>query len=385
MTVTNRDDLIQTPWPQRVAEFKQRRLPVVVWVLCAAVCSWMLLNRTQPAEYIGLAQAIQYEISAPTVGRIDTVFVDLYQPVGIGDLVVKLDDSELEARIDRARASISVLRAELVSARSQLQSTNQSGLADWTNDLRRFHTDEEDRRLAALDLRATIEADEIERERLKLRQLRIGPLAREGIVDPSLLEETGLEIAEVEKRLENTRAVLAQTEEELHAAMTRRQEFEANLPRMPDAEPFLGPLRESIEVESRRVKEIEARRAELVMRSPAEGQVSQILCRRGQSVTAGEPIVTITDRTVRDIVTFLKETDERPIGERTPVLVSSLERPGQFVESFVLRVSSSVEILPERLWANPTIPVYGRAVVIAALPSMPLRPGELLSVKFQLD
>jgi len=385
MRVGGRDDVIETPLHQRVSDFKQRRLPIFVWFACVAACGWMLLHRTQPTEYIGLAQAIQYEISAPTVGRIDTVFVDLYQPVGMGDLVVKLDDSELEARIGRARASISVLRAELISARSQLQSTNESGLADWTNDLRRFHTDEEDRRLATLELRATIEADEIERERLELRQLRIAPLAREGIVDPSLQAETRLEIEEVTRRLENTRAVLAQTEEELHAALTRRQEFEANLPQMPAAEPFLDPLRQSIEVESMRLTEIETRRAELVMRSPAEGQVSEILCRRGQSVRPGEPIVTITDRTVRDIVTFLNEADDRPIGERTPVLVSSLERPGKYIESFVLRVSSSVEMLPERLWANPTVPVYGRAVVISALPSMPLRPGELLSVQFQID
>jgi len=383
--VANRDDVIETPRLQRVAEFKQRRLPMLVWIVCVAACGWMLLHRTQPADYIGLAQSIQYEISAPKVGRVDTVFVDLYQPVGIGDLVVKLDDSELEAEINVARASISVLRAELISARTELQSENASGHANWTNDLRRFHTDEEDRRLATLDLRATIEADEIELERLKLRQLRIGPLASEGIVDPSLREEIGLEIEEVTRRLENTRAVLAQTEEELHAAVIRREEFEANSPQMPAAEPFLDPLRQSIEVENMRLTEIETHRAQLVMRSPAEGQVSQILCRRGQSVKAGEPIVTITDRTVRDIVTFLKETDDRPIGERTPVLVSSLERPGQRIESFVLRVSSSVEILPARLWANPSVPAYGRAVVIAALPSMPLRPGELLSVQFQVD
>jgi len=385
MSVANRDDIIETPWPQRVADFKQRRLPILVWILCVSACGWMLLHRTAPTEYIGLAQAIQYEISAPTVGRVDTVFVDLYQPVGMGDLVVKLDDSELEARIGRARASISVLRAELIAARSQLRSTSESGLADWTNDLRRFQTDEEDRRLATLDLRATIEAGEIERERLELRQLRIGPLAREGIVDPSLQEEIRLEIEEVTRGLENTRAVLVQTEEELHAALTRRQEFEANLPQMPAAESYLDPLRQSIEVEGMRLTEIETRRAELVMRSPAEGQVSQILCRRGQSIRPGEPIVTITDRTVRDIVTFLHEADDRPIGERTPVLVSSLERPGEYIESFVLRVSSSVEMLPTRLWANPSVPVYGRAVVISALPSMPLRPGELLSVQFQID
>jgi multidrug resistance efflux pump len=382
MRVVGRDDVIKTPRRQRVADFKQRQLPGVVWFLSIAICGLMLLNRTRPSEYIGLAQAVQYEISAPTVGRVDAVLVDVYQPVGIGDLVVKLDDSELEARIERARASIRVLRAELIAARGQLQSSNESGLAGWTNDLRRFQTDEEDRRLVALDLRVTIESDEIDLERLKLRDVRIEPLAREGIVDPLLHSEIRLEIEEVKRRIENTRGLLAQTEAEFRAARTRRHEYEANLPQMPAAEPFLGPLRASIEVESQRLREIETRRAALVMRSPIEGQVTQILCRRGQSVVAGEPIVTITDRTVREIVTYLTEADDRPIVERTPVVITSLERPDQVVESFVTRVSGSVELLPVRLWANPSIPRYGRAVVIAALPTMALRPGELLSIKF---
>ena len=385
MRLDGRDDIIKTPRHQRIADFKQRRLPAVIWVMCLSICGWMLLQRSEPATYIALAQSIDYEISAPTGGRIDTVFVDLYETVGMGDIIVKLDDSELEARIERARAQIRVFRAELISARSQLQSSNQSGLADWTNDLRRFKTDEEDRHLTALDLRARIQSDEFERERLELSGRRIEPLVQEGIVDPSLREEVRLQLEEVTTRLDNTRAQLVVAEDEYRASRTRRQEFEANLPQMPDAEPFLGPLRESIEMETQRLKEIEARRADLVMRSPVEGQVSQILCRRGQGVVAGEPIVTITDRSVREIVTYLTAADERPIGEHTPVVVSSLERPGQVAESFVMRVSSTVEMLPQRLWPGPTTPLYGRAVVIAALPSMSLRPGELLSVRFETD
>jgi len=385
MTVSGVDDLIRTPFHQRVADFKQRQLPVVTWLVCLAICVWMLFDRTRPTEYVGLAQAVEYEISAPIVGRVDTVFVDLYQPVGLGDLVVKLDDTELEAGIEVAQASIRVLRAELVAAQNQLKSSNDSDLAGWTNDLRRFQTDEEDRRLAALDLRATIEADEIDRERLALRAARVEPLARQGIVDPLLHDEARLEFEEVTRRLENNKALLVQIEEECRAARTRRIEYEANLPELPATEPFLEPLQEAVEVESQRLREIESRRAGLVMRSPAEGQVSRILCRRGQSVVAGEPIVAITDRAVRDIVTYLNEAEDRPITERTPVLVSSLDRPGRVTESFVVRVSSSVEMLPERLWPSPSTPRYGRAVVIAALPSMPLRPGELLSVNFQID
>ena len=67
------------------------------------------------------------------------------------------------------------------------------------------------------------------------------------------------------------------------------------------------------------------------------------------------------------------------------MLVSSLDRPGEVAESFVTRVGSSVEVLPERLWVDPAMPGYGRAVVIAALPKMGLRPGELLHIRFLDD
>jgi hypothetical protein len=85
---------------------------------------------------------------------------------------------------------------------------------------------------------------------------------------------------------------------------------------------------------------------------------------------------------VRNIVTYLPTADDRPVRQNAPVLVSSLDRPGQVAESFVTRVSVSVEVLPERLWADPARPGYGRAVVIAALPKMGLRPGELLNIRF---
>ncbi len=376
------DQPIPTPLYQRVEDFKQRYLPLVVWVLCAAICLWMLVDRTQQTEYIGLAESVQHNLSAPITGKLETVFVELYQTVSIGDIVARLDDEELAARVERSQAEIRQLRAELIAARSELESSNQSGLADWTTDLRRFQADEQDRRLAALDLRATIASEEIEMERLTLHVGRVGPLARDGIVDPIVSDEARLELAAVRERLENNKTLLAQTENEYRAARSRRHEFEANLPQPPEAEPLLDPLREAISVESQRLRAEESRRASMVMRSPIEGQVTRILCRQGQSVRPGEPIATITDRTVRNIVTYLASADDRTIRENSPVLVSSLDRPGQVSESFVTRVGGSIDILPERLWVGPSTPGYGRAVVIAALPNMGLRPGELLNIRF---
>ena len=373
---------IPTPLHQRVEDFKHRYLPLMVWIICAGICLWMLVDRTQQTEYIGLAESVQHNLSAPITGKLETVYVKLYQTVSIGDIVARLDAEELAARVERSQAEIGQLQAELIAAGTQLDSSNQSGLADWTTDLRRFQADEQDRRLAALDLRATIASDEIEKERMTLHVGRVGPLAEDGIVDPIVSDEARLELAAVRERLENNKTLLAQTENEYRAARSRRHEFEANLPRLPEAEPLLDPLRAAITVESQRLREAESRLASMVMRSPIEGQVTRILCRPGQSVRPGEPIATITDRTVRNIVTYLASADDRTIREDSPVLVSSLDRPGRVAESVVTQVGGSIEILPERLWAGSATPSYGRAVVIAALPNMGLRPGELLNIQF---
>ena len=63
------------------------------------------------------------------------------------------------------------------------------------------------------------------------------------------------------------------------------------------------------------------------------------------------------------------------------MLVASLSHPEKVAESFVVRLGPDVEMLPERLWRQPSTPEYGRAVVIAAVPSLDLTPGELLSVR----
>ena len=49
----------------------------------------------------------------------------------------------------------------------------------------------------------------------------------------------------------------------------------------------------------------------------------------------------------------------------------------------MLRVSPDIQMLPQRLWRNPQVADYGRAVVIAPQPAMKLTPGETIEVRFR--
>ncbi len=373
---------ISTPPSQRAEDFRQRRLPLIVWGTAASLCVLLLVVRGTRFEYIGLAQALSYEISATTTGKLESVFVDVYDEVEAGDVVARLDDKEVEARLERSQATLGQLAAELEATRTQLASTGAQDRASWSNNLRRFQTDEEQRRLESLELRVAVESGEIERERLALDVDRSGPLLEAGLIGRGEFDSLRLLHDEVTRRNEETRRLLAQTEQEYLAAQARRREFERGLPSIPAQEPLLRPLREAISVESQRLEEIRARRETLVLRSPVAGQVSQVLCRAGQTVVPGEPILTIAEHGVKEIVAYVAEADRRVVRRQSPVVVSSLARPGRVADSYVVRVGPGLELLPARLWPNTVTPAYGRAVVVATSPALELTPGELIQIKF---
>ena len=52
-------------------------------------------------------------------------------------------------------------------------------------------------------------------------------------------------------------------------------------------------------------------------------------------------------------------------------------------ESVVVRVGTALELMPDRLWRQPGLPGYGRAVIIAGVPDLRLAPGERVDVRFK--
>jgi len=176
--------------------------------------------------------------------------------------------------------------------------------------------------------------------------------------------------------------MLERTETDRNAAEARRADFERQQPLLASSSTLL-PLRSAVEVETRALEEIEAQQKALVLRSPVSGQVSLVAGREGQAVVAGEPVVMVSDTSVREIVAYLGETNPAEIEPNATVELRSLSRPTEVADSKVLRVGEGILPLPQRLWRDPRVPVYGRTVVIAATPSMPFAPGELLQVRFR--
>jgi multidrug resistance efflux pump len=367
---------------QRREDFRYRRLPALVWALSLLAVLALLFNRAAHYRYVAIAQARDFEISVPRDGVLAAVAVGLYDTVEPGAVVATLEDPELEALLAVSEATARQLQDEIESERATHRAEQRRTAAAWETDRLRFQRDEESLRLEALALRVDVESSRVAAERLALEARRAKTAFDAGLLSEAEYDVARLQHEEGRQRLAETEQLLARMEEELASAAVRRRGYESDAPPAVAEASILRPLEAAVEVELRNLAQLRDQREALVLRSPVAGQITQVLCRHGQAVVAGEPIAVVTERSVREIVTYLSEHEAARIAARTPVVLHS-RTSGISGESVVLRVAESIQPLPLRLWRDARTPAYGRAIVIAPVPAMDLAPGELLDVRFR--
>jgi multidrug resistance efflux pump len=357
---------------------KHRLLPGVVWCVCATIALTMLVGRVRRLEYVGVASAPIYEISSSAPATVASITVGLYDHVVAGEVVAVLDDTQVQAAIETAKANVRRISAELDAAKAGLGGA--AGPGALATDMRRFAIDEDRRRLEALALKVTVETDRVEMDRRHIALQRAEKLRAAKLISEEDYDDARLSYDEIKKQNEENERLLHETEETVRRTQARREDYERA--GGGGSEPVVfRPLREAINVEIQRLKEIEARQRDLVLMSPVDGRVSRIRAGRRQSVVAGEPILLIEEEAVHEIVAYLREGSVRPVAPNTKVRVAS-PRSGTVADSVVVAVGPGLEVLPQRLWKNPQVQEYGLGVTIAASPAMRLTPGELVSIRF---
>jgi multidrug resistance efflux pump len=372
---------IPTPWTQRLRDLRHGPLTLVVWLAAIGAVGWILHHRSGRFEYIGLAQALQYEISASVAGHLARVEVDLFQPIQAGEVVARLDDAQLAAQTREAQSAAARLRAELDALQQRWQSEGLTLTSDRQADLRRFQAEEEQRRVEALALKVQLESDRVEEQRLSLELGRFRPLLAAEIIDRSTFDNLRLQHETVVARLRDNGELLGQIESLRQASRQRREEFAARAAAATTIDVQLQPIAEAIQEQEAVVEALRVQREGSTLRAPVSGLVSQVLCRVGQAVVPGEPIMMVTERRSAQVVFYLSEAEANRLGESARVLLARATDPGRVAESFVERVGPAIELMPARLWTNPALPQYGRPVSIAVAPALDILPGETVRVR----
>ncbi len=393
---------------KRVSSYRPGRLhphilSVLVWLVAVVGVGVLFHHRSQRFEILGMAQGQVRQVASTCTGRLKSVPLELFQEVKKGDIVAIIDtvleNEHPEVELAMARAEIQRLSAELVHTQETFLAEAANLESDRTEAQRRFYVDVENARLRVLELKTQLETDRIMLEDLELNTkiYLTQNLSDQNDVVHYTLQKMKVERNVLAKKIEDNEHLLAQAGSDLKQAEQRRDEFAQRQLQHPPVDSALEVIRRAINVQEQQVEMLLARSKPLVLRSPIDGMVIQVLGRprdvalrrpgelvvrrEGEVVLPGETILTIAETEPREIIAYASPKQLGQVrGGMAVQLVKSTE-PAQIANSHVAYLGPTLERMPECLWEMPNVAQWGHPMLIEIPPGLKLKPGEMVGVR----
>jgi len=345
---------------------RRKVLPLVLIILIVlGIVLWKFVfsKPAAPETVVALSGRIEGDdsaISPKTSGRIAEVRYREGDTVKTGDTIAVLDDAQVRAREDQARAALSAGQAREQSARSQLamlreqlgQSELQTGQAQ---------TDAEGRvRQAEADL-ASAEAELAQQEAaLKLAQFdrdAYTRLAETGAVSErqgrqaiATADQQTAVVAAARKRVDAARGALTTARANLENPNIRAAQESVIRKQMAQQEAEIAASGASAQEANYALNEAKANRKDLTVIAPFDGTVITRSAEPGEVVTAGTPIVTLLDLSRVYLRGFVPsgEIGRVKVGQAARVYLDS--DPKQPLDAFVSRADPQATFTPENTY-----------------------------------
>lgn len=372
-------------------------LPVLVWLGAVACVIGLFSRRAQRFEVLGIAQGQLHQVAATCPSRLKSVSVQLFDQVTKGQTLAVVNTiienqyprSALQAQLETTLAEIERLMAQLVPTEQNILAQNADRENTRISDARNFSADVEKAKLDALRLKVVIETDKIALEDLAVDVKITEELVEKQAVAPYELQKVKAQHDTLAKKIEENERLLEQAEAALKQAAQREREYTQQQPHQLSQDAALDVIRKAIKVEEKRMNELLVEleslnaRETLELKAPFDGVVSQIMRRPTEVILAGEPILTVTEANVTDIIAYAAEEQISGIQEGAAVeLIKHIEPAEVQIErSVVTFVGPAVEQMPARLWRNPNVPQWGRPFLVKAPTQMKVIIGEAVGIR----
>jgi HlyD family secretion protein len=333
----------------------------------------------------GNIEVTDAEVSFKIPGRVKERLVDEGQEVKTGQVVARLDDTELaqEAALRRADVQAAQAAFDELLAGSRPEEIAQAKAASEQAEARldEMLAGSRPQELAAAE--AALRRAQAETERAKLDMERYAGLYKKAIVSAQQNDavrttyETSLERQrEAEEQFKLVREGPRKEDIEQARAAYRQAQEHYDLVRK-------GPRKETIEQGRARADQArqalavaETRLSYATLLSPLSGIVLSKNIEPGEYVAAGTPIVTVGDLEYPWLRAYINETDlgRVKIGQRVRVTTDTF--PGKAYEGHVSFISSQAEFTPKTVQTEKErVRLVYRIKVEIANPKMELKPG----------
>ena len=341
------------------------RVLMIAALVVAGLIIWKVFFATpgQSANVLALSGRIEGDDSAvapKTSGKILEITVREGDSVTAGQVIARLDDAQVHAAEEAARAALISAQAKAQSSKDQI-GILQKQLHQNEVESAQATTDAEGRvRQAQADLTAADADLKQQQAAWKLAEFNrdaYGRLAKTGAVS----EQQGLQaeatadqqaaaVSAAERRVESSRAAVVTAQANLLNPKIRDAQIAATQQQLLQQQSAIAAARADTAQAQAQLAEASANRADLTVVAPFSGTVMTRAAEPGEVVQAGTAIITLLDLNRLYLRGFVPEGDIGKVKIGQPCRIYLDSNPNQPLDGYVLRIDPQATFTPENTY-----------------------------------
>ena len=309
-------------------------LLVVVGV--AALTAWWLWGRQEPLPE-GLVQANgriegdHYTVASKMPGKVFQVLVREGDPVKEGQVLARLDDAQVRAKVDQAQSGVEALDAQLDAARTALDTLK-----------KRVPLQVDTAKAGVAHAEAALAAAKASAEQAAKDARRYQKLLQEKTVDKHRAEQAQLAWKVARAEYATAMASLTQAKKRLAEAELGWEQIQAK-------EQDLMALEAQREQAKAALAEARSVLDDLTILAPASGIVTTRIVDEGEVVAAGSPLFDIVDLDRLYLKVYIPEKEIGKVRLGLPARIYTDAFPDQPFPATVRYIASQAEFTPKEV------------------------------------
>ena len=345
---------------------RRRTLIIVALIVgvVAAILVWRgLLASTAPDNVVVLSGRIEGDDSAVaprTGGRIVEVHVREGDRVNSGDPIAVLDDEQVRAREDQARAALMQAEARVQSARDrravlqeqlgQSQLQTEQAKVDASGRVRQAEAELAAAEAQLAQQEASYQLALFDKEAYT-RLAQTGAVSeRQGKQAAWAADQQAAAVTAARRRVDAAQAVLATSKASLTNPDIRAAETAAIRQQLAQQDAEVASATAQIEQARAQLAEAQANRQDLIVRAPFAGTVVTRAAEPGEVVMGGTAIVTLVDLSKVYLRGFVPEGRIGAVKVGQPARVYLDSSPNQPIDAYVSRIDPQATFTPENTY-----------------------------------
>ncbi|HJP92134.1 MAG TPA: HlyD family efflux transporter periplasmic adaptor subunit [Pyrinomonadaceae bacterium] len=365
---SNGEQTAKTPTPKpRRSRFRQY-LPGLLFIVVLAGAAYLfwrifLAGSGAPENVITLSGRIEGDSSAvaPKLsGRIVEIRVREGDTVNAGDVIAVLDDEQIRAREDQARAAVADAEAKAEAAQAQIavlqeQLRQSELLAEQarTDALGRVHQAESEVVAAQAELakqEAAYRLADFDRQAYTRLAATGAVSERKGKEAMSTAEQQTAAVDAARRRVESARGSLLVAKASLTNPSIRASQAGANRKQIAQQQKEIASATAKLDQAKAQLAEAQANRQDLNITAPFNGTVTTRTAEPGEVVTAGTTIITLLDLSKVYLRGFVPEGQIGKVKLDQPARIYLDSNPNQPLEAYVSRIDPEATFTPENTY-----------------------------------